>query len=228
MTTTWLGVWTRAVIGPAYRRTAAVWAGTAVIAAVIFGPTGMQPRDLTGLVLHEPGAALVVGVTWLLVFAPIARGIVHAEGARFLRSLPAPRAWPALLALAAIIAFQLPWLILWLAGEGVAGLGPFAASTLAVIALAWWRPVRGARGMPGWRSALAAMRGVYLAALARRAGDALVRGAGLAIFAGLAGGLFVRNNQLDGAHAATIAASVIEPAEIVSRISPSASSESVR
>jgi hypothetical protein len=207
--TTWLGVWARAVIGPAYRRAAAVWVGCAIIAAIIFGPTAMHPRDITRLALHEPGALIVLAGTWLLIFAPIARALLHADEARYLRSLPAPRITPELLRICALVGLQLPWIGLWLAGEGVRGLGVFAASTVCIVAIAWWRPARRVRGAPAWRSALGAMRGVYLAALARRAGDALVRGAGLAIFAGLAAGLFVRNNVLVDDHAARIAASVI-------------------
>lgn len=210
MTTTWLGVWTRAVIGPAYRRAAAVWAGCAIIAAIIFGPTAMHPRDITRMALHEPRALLLLAATWLLVFAPIARALLHADEARFLRSLPSPSLAPRLVQASAIIALQLPWLALWLVGEGAArGLGVFAASTVITIGVAWWRPARRASGAPRWRSSLGASRAIYLAALGRRAGDALVRGAGLAIFAGLAGGLFVRNNVLAGEHAARIAASVI-------------------
>lgn len=209
MTTTWLGVWTRAVIGPAFRRAAAVWAGCAIIAAIIFGPTAMHPRDITRLALHEPGAAVVLGGTWLLVFAPIARALLHADEARFLRSLPSPRVTPELVRIGAIVGLQLPWLLLWFIGEQAWGLAVFATSTIVLVAVAWWRPARRASGMPRWRSSLAALGGVYRAALARRAGDALVRGAGLAIFAGLAGGLFVRNNVLAGEPAARIAASVI-------------------
>lgn len=209
MTTTWLSVWTRAVIGPAYRRAFAVWAGCAIIAAIIFGPTAMHPRDITRIALHEPGALIVLGGTWLLVFAPIARALLHADEARYLRSLPSPPITPRLVQLGAIVGLQLPWLALWFIGEGVRGLALFAASTGIVVAVAWWRPSRRARGTPRWSSTLAALRGVYFAALGRRAGDALVRGAGLAIFAGLAGGLFVRNNALATEHAARIAASVI-------------------
>lgn len=209
MTTTWLGVWTRAVIGPAYRRAGAVWVGCAIVAAIIFGPTAMHPRDLTRITLGEPGALAVLGGAWLLIFAPIARGLLHADAARFLRSLPAPRVTPLLVQAAALVGLQLPWLLLWVVGDGARGLVVVAASTIVVCVVAWWRPSRRVHSAPRWRSALGALRGVYLGALARRAGDALVRGAGLALVAGLAGGLFVRNNQLVDEPAARIAASVI-------------------
>ena len=54
-----------------------------------------------------------------------------------------------------------------------------------------------------------ALRGIYLRALRRRATDAILRGAGLAILAGLTAGLFIRNNQLTGASAAQVGAAVL-------------------
>ena len=68
---TWLDVWTRAVIVPACRRAAAVWVGTALVAAVTFGPNAMMPSDLTGLALMSPTIGAVLGLTWLLVFVVI-------------------------------------------------------------------------------------------------------------------------------------------------------------
>jgi hypothetical protein len=89
----WLGVWTRVVVVPAWRRALAAWLGLAIVAAVVFGPTAMHPSDLTGLALHDPGVGLALGVTWLLVFVPTARVIVRAAPAAYLGSLPGdPRA----------------------------------------------------------------------------------------------------------------------------------------
>ena len=51
---------------------------------------------------------------------------------------------------------------------------------------------------PRWSSNLIALVGVYRRALTRRASDALLRGAGLAILAGLVGGLMIRNNDATG------------------------------
>ena len=60
---TWLDVWRRAVIGAAYRRALAVWIGTGIVAAMLFGPTAMHPRDVTGLALHEPMVLAILAVT---------------------------------------------------------------------------------------------------------------------------------------------------------------------
>jgi hypothetical protein len=200
-------VWVRAVIGPALRRALAVWLGAGIVAAVIFGPTGMRPSDLTRLALRDPGAGAVIAATWLLLFVPTARIVVRADAAIYLRSLPHRPTWP--LAAAALVALQLPWLALWLAGEGVRGLAVVGALTIPAVLLAAWRPRKARVHTPRWRSGPTALAAVYLRGLVRRGGDALVRGVGLALLAGLAGGLLVRNNALTGTHAGVVAASVI-------------------
>ena len=205
----WIRVWARAVIAPATRRALAVWAGAGIVAAVIFGPTSMQPHDLTSLALHDPPVGAVLGVTWLLLFVPTARIVVRADAALYLRALP-HRPWPPRgLAGAAVVVLQLPWLLLWWFGEGPRGLAVVAAVTVPVVALAAWRPRRAHVRTPRWRTGSGALRAVYMRALVRKAGDALVRGLGLATLAGFAGALFVRNNQLTGVHAGVLASAVI-------------------
>jgi hypothetical protein len=205
----WLAVWTRAVVAPAWRRAVAAWLGCAIVSAVVFGPTGMHPGDLTGLALHDPGIGVVLGATWLLVFLPTARVLVRAAPATYLQSLPGnPRA-ARLVAAAALIVLQLPWLALWMLGEGLAGLAIVLANTVVIAGLARWRPPRPRTTSPAWRRAGQALRAIHLRALARRASDALVRGAGLAVLAGAAAGLVVRNNHASGETAGVLGASII-------------------
>ena len=217
---TWVSVWTRAVIEPAWRRTLAVWVGSAIASAIVFGPTGMQPSDLTALALHAPGVGAVLAATWLLLFLPTARVIVWADAASYLRALPGPWLAPWLVGGAALIAFQLPWLTLWVLGEGVRGAGVAGAMTVVIALVARWRPRTGRPRAPAWHASGAALRGIYVRALRRRASDALVRGAGLAILAGLAAGLFVGNNQLGGVDAAVIGASVIAIVLVPATVGP--------
>lgn len=207
--TPWLSVWWRAVIGPASRRAAGVWGGAAILAAVVFGPTGMQPGDLTALALHVPAVGVVLAVIWLLVFLPIARVIVRAEAAMFLRSLPGQPGVAAILGGLVILALQLPWLALWTIGDGARGAALAGAWTIVIVLLARWRPVFAAPRAPAWRGSSAAFRGMHVRALRRRAGDALLRGTGLALLAGGTAGLFVRNNGVDGAGAAVLGTCVI-------------------
>ena len=206
---TWLGVWSRAVIGLAFRRAVAVWVGTGIVGAMLFGPTAMHPSDVMGLALHEPMVFATLAVTWLLVFLPAARIIVRGEAAAYLRALPGPAVAPIALGGAALIALQLPWLALWTLGEGARGLAIVVAETMVIVAIARVRPPRTRAGWPGWRASGAALRAIHVRALVRRAGDALVRAAGLAILAGVAAGLFVRNNALAGADAAVLGAPAI-------------------
>ena len=197
------------MIVPAGRRALPIWLGAAIVGTVIFGGTGMQPHDLTRLALEDPGVGAVLAATWLLVFLPTARLIVRADGARYLRSLPSPRFRPTLLAVAALVGFQLPWLVLWLVGARGEGVLVIAVITAAVAVLALWRARPRRVGSPRWHSSGAALRGIYARALRRRATDALVRAAGLAALAGIAASLFVRNNELAGVAAGVLATSVI-------------------
>jgi len=153
----WTVVWTRAVVGPAWRRAAATWLGCAIVAAVVFGPRAMQPADLTGLVLHNTGAAVVLGLMWVLLFVPTARLIVRPP-ADYLYSLPgAPRA-AQLVGAIALLGLQLPWVALWILGEGARGAAIVLATTVVVGAMARWRPPRRRSRLPAWPSAGAALR----------------------------------------------------------------------
>src|SRR5512132_3474521 len=162
-------VWMRAVIGPASRRASAVWVGAGIGGGIVFGPTGMHPHDLTQLALHVPAVGAVLAATWLLLFVPTARMIVREEGGLYLRSLPMARWQPIAISVLALVGLQLPWLVLWVAGEGVPGLGLVLALSLLIAVVALWRPRPKRAGWPRWRSDRAALRGVYARALRRRA-----------------------------------------------------------
>ena len=178
-----------------------------MVSAVIFGPTAMHPHDLTSLALHDPGAGAVLAAMWLLLFVPTARVLVRADEAAYLRSLPHGPTWP--IAVAALVALQAPWLALWGFGEGARGLGVVGALTVPIALVAAWRPRRHRARVPRWRGGGRALAAVYVRGLVRKGGDALVRGAGLAILAGLAAAMLVRNNGFVGTHAAVIASAVI-------------------
>jgi len=199
----WLAVWIRAVIVPSARRALPVWIGGGIVAAVIFGGTGMQPHDLTQLALHVPGVAIVLALTWLLLFVPVARLLVRDEATRFLRSLPFAPLPPRVIAVGALLVLQLPWLALWLVGEHALGLVLAIAYTPIIAVAALWVPT------PPRAGNVRGLGQVYTRALARRASDALLRAGGLALLAGGAAGLFVRNNQLDPSAAAVLATAVI-------------------
>ncbi len=198
----------RAVIVPSARRALPVWIGAGIVAAVIFGGTGMAPSDLTGFAIQTPTVGVTLAVTWLLLFVPVARLLVRDDATRFLRSLP-HRAWPPrALAVAALVVLQLPWLVLWILGAHGVGAAVVTVLTpvIALLALIRRRPPH---GTPTWRGPISALLGIYLRALTRRASDALLRATGLALLAGGAAGLFARNNDLAPIDASVLATSVI-------------------
>lgn len=204
----WITVWARAVIVPAYRRAVATWLGCTIIGGLLFGPTAMRPSDLTELALHDPGIGVVLAGTWMLLFVPTARLIVRPR-VGFLYSLPGDPRLAQVVGALSLLVLQLPWLALWLAGEGAVGGIVIAATTIVAAGLARWQPPQRRPRFPIWGGPGRALWAIHVRALRRRAGDAIVRGTGLAVIAGLAGGLFVRNNQLAGTDAAVMAASVI-------------------
>jgi hypothetical protein len=204
-----LAVWSRAVIVPAWRRATAVWVGAGIAGGVIFGPTGMHPHDLTRLALGVPAVGAILAIIWLLVFLPTARLVVRADAATYLRSLPGPRRSPLAVGAVALVALQLPWLALWIAGDGLRGLAIVIALTAMIALLASWRPRVRRVALPRWAHPRQALRGVYIRALRRRASDALLRGVGLAILAGLVAALVVRNNAVTGRDAAVLGSAVI-------------------
>jgi hypothetical protein len=213
----WITTWTRAVVVPASRRADGATLGAVLIAAVVFGPTAMRPHDLTGLALANPAVGAVLAVTWLLIFVPTARMIVRPP-VGYLYSLPGdPRAARAVAA-AALILLQLPWVILWIAGEGARGALVVLATTALAAGIARLPAPHLRATTPAWRRPATALAAIHLRALARRAGDALVRGAGLALLAGAAAGLLVRNNQLTGVRAGTLAAAVIAVAAVPAQL----------
>jgi hypothetical protein len=202
----WLGVYARTVVTPAYRRVAAIWVGCAFVAAVAFGGNGIWPRDLRAMAFAKPATiGLVLVGIWILVYLPVARMLVRAEPARYLLALPHGRTGPIVVVGAALIALQLPWLMLWIDPRGLVVI---AATSAILVGLSLIRAPLPSFAWPGWRSTVAAYGGMYRRALARRAGDAIVRGLGLAALAGIVGALFVRNNAMSGVAGATLGAGV--------------------
>ena len=206
---TWLAVWNRTVIVPATRRAMPVWIGAGITAAVIFGGTGMHPHDLTQLALHAPVVAGGLAVTWLLLFLPTARLLVRDDATRYLRSLPFAPGPPRVLAVVAIVVLQLPWLVLWLVGEHALGFALALAFTPFIAVLAMWRGSPPRVGSAAWGGPGRALLRVYMRGLRRRSSDAVLRAGGLALLAGGAAGLFVRNNQLAATQAGVLASAVI-------------------
>ena len=206
----WSIAWGRATLVPAARRATPVWIGAAIAGGVLFGPNGMDPRDLTEAIRAAPAIGVVLAAAWLLLIGPVGRVLVRAPGTDYLRSLPAPRGARWAIAAAGAVAVQAPWALLWGKGEGVAA-GAAAAAVAAVITLVAGvvpAPVLRPRA-PRWRRRWWAAAAVHARGIARTAGASLVRGAGLALLGGAVAGAIVRVNALAGAAAVTYAGAVV-------------------
>jgi hypothetical protein len=198
----WVGAWLRAVALPGWRRAAAVWASLAIIASIVMGPTGLLPSTVVNLLVHSGAAAALLAGLWLALFHPVAKLVVRAEAASFLRSLPAPAVAPLLPALT-LAAMELPPLVLFVAG-GEPGLGAAVWAGCCALSYAMASvqvPGRAPRALR-WRTPGQALRAVLASRLL--VDDALLRGVAFAGIAGAGAGLMIRNNQLIGAAASTL------------------------
>lgn len=198
----WTLAWLRAVALPAWRRAAAVWAALAVIAGIVMGPTGLLPADVVELLTHAPGAAVLLGALWLALLHPVAKILVRAEAAAFLRSLPAPPVAPSLPALSLLLMQLPPPALLAAGGRPVLGVGVWVALTAASYALAHLALPRRKPRTLRWTSGVRALGAVLASRLV--ADDALLRAFAFAGLGGAAASLMIRNNQLDGAGATTL------------------------
>ncbi len=128
------GVLIRTAAAPALRRAAPVYVGIAIVAAVIFGPTGMHPRDITLAAARSPGFAVVLWAIWLLAAAPAVQAVIHTRALEYLRWLPVRRGliWVVLAGMSLL--FQLPWALLWWSGSGAVDALAHAVTAAALLA----------------------------------------------------------------------------------------------
>lgn len=206
----WTNAWTRATWGPAARRATPVWAGVAIVGAIVFyGPNGMKPHDVTDAVRAKAGVGVAVIAAWLLLIAPVGRALVRAPGTEYLRSLPAPRGARWAIAAAGAVVAQLPWWLLWSAGAGrVAGLVAMLGAAAVTVAVGAVPVVARRARVPVWRARWRAAAGVHLRGVVRVAGASIVRGVGFALLAGALGGALVERNALVGAEAVVYAGAI--------------------
>jgi hypothetical protein len=193
-------VWLRVVGGAAAARAVPVWTGVAALVAVLFGGTGMRAEDLTRAALGSPRFAAGLAVTWLVLIVPAGRALLDPARTAYLRALPGPRGLRGAITAAVALVAQLPWTVLWAAGDGaaagaVATVG--AAVAMVVVAEAAGR-IPWPRRAPRWRGTVRALLGVHRRLLLRGRGAAVVRAAGIAWLGGAAAGLVARTNQMAG------------------------------
>lgn len=129
--------YTGSVIAASLRRAAGVYVGIATICAVVFGPTGMRPSDVTHAAQTSVGFRLGLWAVWILALAPAARVLFRHRAIAYLRSLPVAAAWSASLAGGALLALQIPWIALFAADRPIsaAAAGAGAAGVHGLIAM---------------------------------------------------------------------------------------------
>ncbi len=192
--------WARVVGGAALARAVPVWTGVAVLAAVVFGGTGMGASDLTTAARGSWRFAGGLGLTWLVLVVPAGRALLDPARTAYLRALPGARARRRVITASVALVVQAPWATLWLAGEGAAvGIASTVAAAVAMVAIALLAGrLRWPRRAPTWRGPVRALLGVHRRLLLRGRGAALVRAAGVAWLGGAAAGLVARANQMAG------------------------------
>lgn len=165
----------------AFAQGASLYAGLAVLAGILFGGNGMDAADVTRLCRLRPFGGVLLFCLWVLVSLPVARALLTAPAATYLRWLPVPR-WRFLLVHGLHLALaQVPLVLLWARGEGAAAGLAACASGVAGHALLLCRPRPFAEGLAAPLLLLALLQGrpLVLLAVALPAAAVLLRRAWL-------------------------------------------------
>ena len=105
----------------------ALLVGVLLASAIVFGGNGVRPADVVVAMREHPGARLAFWGAWLALVVPIVARLVDRSP---LRALPVPT-WHAVGWLVPFALFaQIPWMLLFGLGEGLAG--GLASGLLAV------------------------------------------------------------------------------------------------
>lgn len=112
-------------------RAVPLYGGLAILSAILFGPTGVDPRDLAVRMASSTPLRVVVWAAWLLMAAPVVGPLLRDRRSDFARALPIARG--AQFGAFAIwaLASQVPMVVL--AGAGSGGL---AAARVALLGAA--------------------------------------------------------------------------------------------
>ncbi len=140
-----------AVIGrPTARRALPVYAGLAMIYAVMFGPAGMRAQTVVEACRDSAYVRLGLHMGWLVLVLPPCASLFRSRESDYLRSLPAPAMlwWAVLVVLSLLL--QLPWAVLWFAGgTPVEAVGAVTIVAAAAALLSTY-PGRWGERLTGW------------------------------------------------------------------------------
>jgi hypothetical protein len=99
-------------------RAVPLFCGIGLIAAIVFGGHGVQPRTMVALLEGSLGARLVMFASWTMLASPAVARAFDAPGTITLRALRPPRTALFALLLAIAVFVQLPWMTLFAFGGG--------------------------------------------------------------------------------------------------------------
>jgi hypothetical protein len=97
-----------------------IFFGLFLVAFIVFGPTGMRAADLVFTMRSSPLLAIGLWLGWTILLFPVARLALIPPSSLYLRWLPAPRAILYATAAGCVFVVELPWMILFARGEGIA------------------------------------------------------------------------------------------------------------
>lgn len=109
---------TRSAGAAAFRAAGPLYAGIAVVAAILFGPHGMSAADAVTALDGSTPLRLGLWAGWLLAATPAARLVFETPDTFYLRALPVPRWKFCAVHAAHLAALQAPWILLHARGGG--------------------------------------------------------------------------------------------------------------
>ncbi len=131
-----IGSLVRAVIAtsgrPVATRTVALMCGVAVIAAIVFAPHGLRPRDVAQMLAASAAARITVWSVWIMLARSATADAFDAPGTRTLRALRPPKTWMTVILVLLLACAQLPLTVLSVCADGVVR---GASTTLLAVAL---------------------------------------------------------------------------------------------
>ncbi|MFO0551026.1 MAG: ABC transporter ATP-binding protein [Polyangiaceae bacterium] len=113
-----LGVVTRTAGARAAARALPVFIGLLVGAAVLFGPTGVQPSDVGRAIALSFPLRVAAAAAWFLIATPLARLVLADRRGDFLRALPRTRLRSFVAVVSLLVLLQLPSVLFWGAARG--------------------------------------------------------------------------------------------------------------
>ncbi len=130
----------RSAAAPALLRALPLYVAIAMVAAVIFGPSGMSASTVTEAERLSRGFRLGLWAAWLAAVSGPSRTVFQSRESFYLRAFPVGPGFHQAVVGLVLAALQAPWLWLFLRGEGLLSAAAALAMGVALAALFSARP----------------------------------------------------------------------------------------